>query len=101
EPTTCETFAPGPGAPSQGSGLVSKIIPIIMCGGSGTRLWPMSRESLPKQFISIFGALSTFQTTLQMVDDEALFERPIVITNHDFRFLVAEQLAHIGMIAEV
>jgi mannose-1-phosphate guanylyltransferase/mannose-6-phosphate isomerase len=78
-----------------------KIIPVVMCGGSGTRMWPESRETLPKQFIPLFGALSTFQTTLQMLADEMVFERPIVLTNIDYRFLVAEQLAKIGLMAEI
>jgi mannose-1-phosphate guanylyltransferase/mannose-6-phosphate isomerase len=78
-----------------------RIIPVVMCGGSGTRMWPESRETLPKQFIPLFGALSTFQTTLQMLVDEMVFERPIVLTNIDYRFLVAEQLAKIGVMAEI
>ena len=80
---------------------MQKIIPVVMCGGSGTRMWPESRESLPKQFIALFGKLSTFQTTLQMLSDETVFERPIVLTNIDYRFLVAEQLAQIGVMAEI
>ncbi|MCI0600484.1 MAG: mannose-1-phosphate guanylyltransferase/mannose-6-phosphate isomerase [Beijerinckiaceae bacterium] len=62
-----------------------------MCGGAGTRVWPESRESLPKQFIPLVGALSTFQMVVEMLADSA-FETPIVISNHDYRFLVAEQL---------
>lgn len=58
-----------------------RIIPLIMCGGAGTRLWPASREVHPKQFLSLFGARSTFQETLLRVSDAGLFERPIVITN--------------------
>ncbi|MBA4035826.1 MAG: mannose-1-phosphate guanylyltransferase/mannose-6-phosphate isomerase, partial [Bradyrhizobium sp.] len=52
-----------------------RIIPLIMCGGAGTRLWPASREVHPKQFLSLFGARSTFQDTLLRVSDAALFER--------------------------
>jgi mannose-1-phosphate guanylyltransferase/mannose-6-phosphate isomerase len=78
-----------------------RIIPLIMCGGAGTRLWPASREVLPKQFLPLFGPRSTFQNTLQRVSDPALFERPIVITNTAYRFMVQEQLAEIALEADV
>src|SRR5215467_4688150 len=81
--------------------MVRKIIPLILCGGSGTRLWPASREVRPKQFLPLFGARSTFQDTLKRVSDGALFERPIVITNAAYRFMVLEQLAEIGIEADV
>jgi mannose-1-phosphate guanylyltransferase / mannose-6-phosphate isomerase len=77
------------------------IIPLIMCGGAGTRLWPASRENRPKQFLPLFGPLSTFQETLGRVADAALFGRPIVITNAQYRFLVAEQLTAAGAEADV
>jgi mannose-1-phosphate guanylyltransferase/mannose-6-phosphate isomerase len=77
-----------------------KILPVIMCGGAGTRVWPASRESLPKQFIPLVGERSTFQTAVQMLADER-FEAPVVITNIDYRFLVAEQLAEIGCKARI
>jgi len=72
-----------------------------MCGGAGTRLWPASREVHPKQFLPLFGARSTFQETLLRVSDATLFERPIVITNNAYRFMVLEQLAEIGLEADV
>jgi mannose-1-phosphate guanylyltransferase / mannose-6-phosphate isomerase len=78
-----------------------RIIPPIMCGGAGTRLWPASREVRPKQFLPLFGARSTFQNTLKRVSDAGLFERPIVITNVAYRFMVLEQLAEIGIAADV
>jgi mannose-1-phosphate guanylyltransferase/mannose-6-phosphate isomerase len=77
------------------------IIPLIMCGGAGTRLWPASRESRPKQFLPLFDKNSTFQNTMLRVSAPALFGRPIVITNGQYRFLVAEQLAEIGIEADV
>src|SRR3954454_19672166 len=83
------------------SHMSEKIIPLIMCGGAGTRLWPASREVRPKQFLPLFGTRSTFQDTLQRVSDPALFERPIVITNTAYRFMVLEQLAEIGLEADV
>jgi len=72
-----------------------------MCGGAGTRLWPASREVHPKQFLPLFGVRSTFQQTLTRVSDPGLFERPIVITNNAYRFMVLEQLAEIGLEADV
>ena len=78
-----------------------RIIPLIMCGGAGTRLWPASREVHPKQFLPLFGTRSTFQDTLVRVSDPALFERPIIITNNAYRFMVLEQLAEIGREADV
>ena len=81
--------------------MSKRIIPLIMCGGAGTRLWPASREVHPKQFLSLFGARSTFQDTMLRVSDAALFQRPIVITNTAYRFMVLEQLAEIGLEADV
>src|SRR5215212_7177306 len=78
-----------------------RIVPLIMCGGAGTRLWPASREVHPKQFLPLFGARSTFQNTMVRVSDPTLFERPIVITNKAYRFMVLEQLAEIGVVADV
>ncbi|MGJ5019235.1 mannose-1-phosphate guanylyltransferase/mannose-6-phosphate isomerase [Bradyrhizobium oligotrophicum] len=81
--------------------MTGRIIPLIMCGGAGTRLWPASREVRPKQFLPLFGARSTFQDTLLRVSDADLFERPIIITNLAYRFMVLEQLAEIGIEADV
>lgn len=78
-----------------------RIIPLIMCGGAGTRLWPASREVHPKQFLPLFGPRSTFQDTLSRVSNTALFERPIVIANTAYRFMVMEQLAEIGLEADI
>ncbi|MEJ0096363.1 MAG: mannose-1-phosphate guanylyltransferase/mannose-6-phosphate isomerase [Methylocella sp.] len=77
-----------------------KILPVIMCGGSGTRVWPESRESLPKQFISLVGARSTFQMATEILAD-SVFETPIIISNQDYRFLVADQLAQIKREARI
>src|SRR6266516_862900 len=75
--------------------------PVILCGGAGTRLWPVSRDSMPKQFVALTGILSSFQQTLERVADRSRFARPIVITNTDFRFIVAEQLREIGVEADI
>jgi mannose-1-phosphate guanylyltransferase/mannose-6-phosphate isomerase len=78
-----------------------KIIPVIMCGGAGTRLWPASRESMPKQFIPLFAEHSTFQDTMLRVAQDSLFEKPIVVTSADFRFVVADQLRQAGVEADI
>ena len=54
------------------------ITPVLMCGGAGTRLWPISRESMPKQFVPLVGQRSTFQQVMERVSDPALFARPVV-----------------------
>ncbi|WP_156399258.1 mannose-1-phosphate guanylyltransferase/mannose-6-phosphate isomerase [Methylobacterium sp. Leaf466] len=78
------------------------ILPVILCGGSGTRLWPASRESMPKQFTALVSpASSTFQETARRVGDAASFGRPTVITSSDARFIVAEQLAQAGIAADI
>ena len=81
--------------------MPARIVPVIMCGGAGTRLWPVSRESMPKQFVSLVGPGSTFQQVLGRISDPELFARPIVITNAEFRFVVAEQLRERGIAADI
>ena len=81
--------------------MAGQIVPVIMCGGAGTRLWPVSRESMPKQFVPLVGQASTFQQVLARITDPELFARPIVITNADFRFVVAEQLRERGIEADI
>ena len=80
---------------------MAKILPVIMCGGSGTRVWPESRESRPKQFISLVGDRSTFQMIVDLLGDREIFAEPVVVTNVDYRFLVAEQLEEIGAKATI
>src|SRR5437016_2816947 len=77
--------------------MIEPIIPLILCGGAGTRLWPASREGRPKQFLRLFGPYSTFQDTMKRVSERTVFGRPIVITNTQSRFLVLEQVEEIGM----
>ena len=72
-------------------------IPVIMCGGAGTRVWPESREALPKQFIPLVGDQSTFQRIVSLISDSSVFAAPLILTNRDYRFLVAEQLAELGV----
>ena len=68
------------------------MIPVIMSGGNGTRLWPLSRKHKPKQFISLFGEHTMFQDTLLRLDGLDGVSAPIVVCNNDHRFMVAEQL---------
>ena len=77
------------------------VRPVIMCGGSGTRLWPASRETLPKQFAPLIGDRSTFQETLLRVQDPAIFGRPVVITNKAHRFMVERQMNEIGIACDI
>ncbi|MGD9923640.1 MAG: mannose-1-phosphate guanylyltransferase/mannose-6-phosphate isomerase [Pseudorhodoplanes sp.] len=79
----------------------SHIVPLVMCGGAGTRLWPSSREGRPKQFLPLLGPRSTFQETMLRVADASVFGRPIVITNTRYRFVVKDQLAEIGVDADI
>jgi hypothetical protein len=84
-----------------GSKLAQPIIPLIMGGGAVPGYGRASRENRPKQFLPLFGPHSTFQETIRRVADPALFARPIVVTNGQYRFLVAEQLAAIGAEADI
>lgn len=70
------------------------MTPVLLCGGSGTRLWPLSRKSYPKQFAPLLGDQTLFQAS---ADRLRSFESPLVITGSDFRFIVTEQLAAIGI----
>src|SRR5580765_4015804 len=81
--------------------MSTQIVPLIVCGGSGTRLWPASRASRPKQFLPLFGDMSTFQETMRRVSGTDLFGRPVIVTNQDHRFLVADQLLSIGLEADI
>jgi mannose-1-phosphate guanylyltransferase / mannose-6-phosphate isomerase len=71
------------------------ITPILLCGGSGTRLWPLSRKSYPKQFTPLLGPLSLFQEAAKRLSGPG-YTDPIIVTNSDFRFIVTEQLTAIG-----
>lgn len=79
---------------------MASIVPTILCGGSGSRLWPASRDSFPKQFLQLTGENSLFQDTLARVVAEG-FEKPIVVTGADYRFLVAEQARRRGQSVDI
>ncbi|MDB5539303.1 MAG: cpsB [Devosia sp.] len=73
------------------------IVPVILAGGQGTRLWPMSRAARPKQFLPLTGPTSLYQQTLQRVADPARYHPAVVVTNAEYRFLVAEQAQEAGV----
>ena len=71
--------------------------PVLLCGGSGTRLWPLSRRALPKQFLPLISDQSLLQQTLQRLRGLSQLSAPIVVSSNDHRFLVADQLHEIGL----
>ena len=79
---------------------MSDLYPVILCGGSGTRLWPLSRKSFPKQFVSLVGEDTLYQSSAKRLTGqvgETEFQPPVIMTNSDFRFVVVEQLQEIGI----
>jgi len=74
-----------------------KLIPIILCGGSGTRLWPLSRDTFPKQFINLNGPTSPLQETIRRCALIKGISPPVLVCGEEHRFLVAEQLRSIGI----
>lgn len=79
--------------------------PVILSGGSGTRLWPLSREKYPKQLLTLFNQYSMLQNTALRLDKEEILSlkvnKPIVVSNKEYRFLIAEQLRQINMNSDV
>ena len=76
-----------------------RIRPVLLAGGSGTRLWPLSRKSYPKQFTNLFGDRSLFQLSAENLNKSQIieFKQHLILTNNNFRFIVTEQLANIGI----
>ena len=72
------------------------ITPVLLCGGSGTRLWPLSRKSFPKQFNAILGDQSLLQASVQRFSGPG-YAAPLVVTGHEFRFIVSDQLRGCGV----
>ena len=72
------------------------MTPVLLCGGSGTRLWPLSRKSYPKQFVPLVGEETLFQASARRLSGPE-FAAPLVLTNSDFRFIVTEQLVGAGI----
>lgn len=74
-----------------------RIFPVVLSGGSGSRLWPLSRESLPKQLLSFSGTRTLFQNTVVRVSDESAFHPPLIVASVEHRFAVAEQVRQTGI----
>ena len=72
--------------------MTNPIHPVLLCGGSGTRLWPLSRKSYPKQFVKLTGDESLYQASARRLSGGG-FAAPSIVTAADFRFIVIEQLA--------
>lgn len=81
------------------SAVAPEIHPVILCGGSGTRLWPLSRKSYPKQFTRLLGEESLFQASVQRTSGPG-FAAPVILTGEPFRFVVLEQLAAVECAAQ-
>jgi mannose-1-phosphate guanylyltransferase/mannose-1-phosphate guanylyltransferase/mannose-6-phosphate isomerase len=73
------------------------IVPVLLSGGAGTRLWPLSRETYPKQFLSLSGGKTLLQQTAARATDRSTFAAPIVVAHQEHRFLIAEQLRALGI----
>src|ERR1043166_4347526 len=72
------------------------IYPVILSGGSGTRLWPMSRSLYPKQLLALFGGTSLLQQTVSRIAGKPDFAPPVIVANEEHRFIIAEQLRETG-----
>ena len=75
---------------------MTRIVPAVMCGGVGSRLWPMSRALYPKQLLPLTGERTMLQETVGRVSDESRFAPPILICNDEHRFLIGAQLQEAG-----
>ncbi len=79
---------------------IKKITPVILAGGKGTRLWPLSREDVPKQFCNLGSETSLFQDTILRVQDNARFNKPIIVTGERYAGMVEQQLTALKVEAE-
>lgn len=75
---------------------MNKIIPVVLSGGSGTRLWPLSREKYPKQLLPLVGELSMLQATIERMEGIPDIGEPLLVCNEEHRFVVAEQMRLLG-----
>ena len=80
---------------------MTQVTPVILCGGSGTRLWPLSRTGFPKQFLCLTGNESLFQQAAQRLaalgNDQIQVAAPVIVSGEDHRFLASEQLREVGI----
>ena len=79
---------------------MANLYPVVLCGGSGTRLWPLSRKSFPKQFVKLVGEETLYQASVNRLSGQigdVRFQAPVIMTNSDFRFIVVEQAQEIGI----
>ena len=74
-----------------------RIVPVLLSGGTGSRLWPLSRETCPKQLLSLLGENTLLQQTALRSTDRTLFADPVVIANAEHRFAIGEQLRAVGV----
>ncbi|SDB83454.1 mannose-1-phosphate guanylyltransferase/mannose-6-phosphate isomerase [Paraburkholderia lycopersici] len=95
----------GPGTPDEEAAACTRIVPVVLAGGSGTRLWPMSREHFPKQLIGVVGSDTLLQATVHRLDGFApewqVASAPIVVCGEEHRFVIVEQLRACGMDARL
>ena len=81
--------------------MVNTVQPVILCGGAGSRLWPLSRTGYPKQFLCLNQKSSLFQLSVQRLTNLGLYNQPLnnplIVTNEEHRFLVAEQMRNINV----
>jgi mannose-1-phosphate guanylyltransferase/mannose-6-phosphate isomerase len=75
----------------------STIVPVLLSGGTGTRLWPLSREAYPKQLLPLIGSETMLQQTMMRAMDRTRFAAPLVVANQEHRFIIAEQLRALGI----
>jgi len=94
-----------PGTAREHDAACTRIVPVVLAGGSGTRLWPMSREHFPKQLIGVVGSDTLLQATVHRLDgfspEWQVASAPIVVCGEDHRFVIAEQLSACGMEARL
>ncbi len=85
--------------------MKTSVIPFILCGGSGTRLWPLTRSGYPKQFLVLSGTTSLFQQAVKrtnaLVADDIEIGRTLVVTNEDHRFLALDRLSELKNVAAI
>ncbi|MDA8873916.1 mannose-1-phosphate guanylyltransferase/mannose-6-phosphate isomerase [Alphaproteobacteria bacterium] len=79
---------------------MASLVPIILAGGVGARLWPVSRKSCPKQFAALIGGFSLFQQSVLRVQGDG-FVKPLIVTSYEYRFLVSQQLNDLGVDADI